>query len=345
MQKNISKKDMLTYSALIVLSIFFTIGDIVTSSTNHLIASSILSVITLIITFVGRHKAQAMQVSNGVDTTVDFIRVNFSRSNVILSMLDVVCSIIAILTSVLALALIFRCALAIKIFIYISRYRTIAVAVYVFIFTYLIKRRKNKMTEEQIQTEVNTSPETKSQEQQNDEKPKKSNFIVTAFKWIWANKKSICGSIFAIIGGVLSFIAVNSDLISSWTAIPLWGFNITPLIAAILVTCGVEIGTVGKGFETIKKFQERIALLKQEKAEKNADKIAAKEEKQKAKELKKALALKEKKDKEEAAKQAKAEHEAYLINLAEQELAKNESSQTEVATTAEDVKNETSQNS
>ena len=171
-------------------------------------------------------------------------------------------------------------------------------------------------------------------ENQNEVKKEKVSFwkkIGTAFKvagqWIFANKKSIIGTIFATISGITSAMVANADLIFSLPALMFIGINWTAVIVGVLVFAGVEVGVVGKGFETIAQFCNRISIKKAEKIQQQNEKVVAKAEKKaaklEAKKIAKAEALVEqrKKEAEKLAKEnaEKAEIEALADKLMAQE--------------------------
>ena len=228
----IESKDKYIYFMLIILAIMFVTFDLIASSAGQLVMTLIFSSITLIITFIGSHKAKAIKIDKGIDTTIDFINSNFNNPCKIFSIIDVLCCIIALMTGIFYIALISRVGIAVGLAIKINKYRTVAFTIWAFVFGYLIKRRE-KMAE------------------------KKDGFIITILKWLWANKKSICGTIFGIVAGVITAIVANAEIILALPQLPLFGFNMTAVIIGILVFAGVEIGVAGKGFETILKFVAR----------------------------------------------------------------------------------------
>lgn len=311
------KKDLKMYYALIIVAIFFTICDLVASGMQWLIVSLIFSSITMIITFVGKNKTKALQIEKGVDKTIDFIKSNFDKANLILSIIDVLCCIIALLMGCFIIALISRSVLALRLIVIINKYKTVSYSIIFFVIFYLFKRRKTYMAENE-----------------NEIKKEKVSFwkkIGNAFKiagqWLFANKKSLTGTIFAFIAGVSGAIVTNAELIFSLPALILWNINFTAVIVGVLVFLGVEIGVIGKGFETIKEFFDRIKVQKAENLEKKNEKVVAKAEKKAAKieaqKIAKAEALIEqrKKDAEKKAKEdaEKAEIEALADKMMAQE--------------------------
>lgn len=140
------------------------------------------------------------------------------------------------------------------------------------------------------------------------------------FSWVWSNKKTLLGSLLAVVSGVLTAIATNADLIMDLPALTFLGINWTAVIFGVLVFAGVEVGVVGKGFETIAQHQERTAVLKAKKEQKAIEKQAKKEIKAEEKLANQTQADKEKaKEKEIADAERKAKVEAVKAKiLAEQ---------------------------
>lgn len=136
------------YATLFTLSIIFTIIDIVVSSCQLPIPSLIFSSITMVIGFIGAHKSKTLDIEYKYDKSVEFIKKNFGGANIILSILDVVCCIIGLMTGIFALLLIFRCTIAIRIAVYINKYRSVAFAIWGVAFMHIFKKLKGerKMT-------------------------------------------------------------------------------------------------------------------------------------------------------------------------------------------------------
>lgn len=312
------KKDLHIYYTLIVVTIIFTICDLVVSYSQMLTMSLIFSSLTMAVSFVGRHKATALQMESQVDDTIKFIKSNFNCKNLILSVLDVLCCLIAFFTGVFLIAAISRSVLAIRLIVIINKYKTVAFGFWSFIFMYLFRRGAKRMEN------------------------KENKFVKTvknAFKWIWYNKKSIIGSIFAVGSGVATAIVTNSDKIAELPKLEFLGLNFTALIFGVFVFAGIEVGVVGKGFETIAQAIERIGVQNQLKEQNKAEKVAKKEikaemkakakaanESQIAEEenSKKQIAEKERKEKEEAKAREEAEFRAKVEAKKAELLKKNE---------------------
>lgn len=155
----------------------------------------------------------------------------------------------------------------------------------------------------------------------------KVNAIKKFFTLIWANKKSIIGTIASIFSGVTTFIATNQEKLLALPTINIGSFNITPVLAGLLVTGLTALGVTGKGFETITTFFNRKKAQALIKEDKKAKKLAKQEciAEDKAKTLSAAEAeakeAKEAKDKAAAEAKAKADEafrakvEAYKAEL------------------------------
>ena len=312
------RKDLTIYYVLIFAAIFFTICDLTALSFKWLVPSLIFSSFTMIITFIGSHKTKALDIEKGVDDTIDFIRGNFSCANIILSILDVICCILAIFTGVFIIAVISRSTLALRLLIIINKYKLVTFSVIVFVFTYIVKRRKKRNMENELKVE-----ETKKVSFWK----KIWNGIKTCGQWIYANKKSIVGTIFGVISGIATAIVTNADLIVTLPRLILWDINFTAIIVGVLVFAGVEVGVVGKGFETIKAFFARIKVKKEEKAliseQKATIKAEAKAQKVEDKKMAKAKALAEKLKKESEIKAKKEAEQKEIEELAQKLMSED----------------------
>ena len=140
------------YATLFVLSILFTIIDIVVSSCNLPIPSLIFSTITMIIGFVGAYKSKTLELEEKYTDTIRFINKNFNRANIVLNVLDVICCIFAFITGIFAMMLIVRCTIAIRIAVYINKYKSVAFGLWGLAFMHIFKRIKGgvKMTKNTI---------------------------------------------------------------------------------------------------------------------------------------------------------------------------------------------------
>ena len=317
------KKDYRTYYVLITAAIIFTVCDLVANGLQLLVPSLVFSSTTMIITFVGAQKSKALKADENVDKSIEFIKNNFDKANIILSIIDVIFCIIALFTGLFIIALISRSALAIRLLVIINKYKTVSYSIIFFVLTYLFKRGENFSMAD-------------------NENKKKSSFfkkiwngLKVAGQWIFANKKSIIGTICSIIAGVTSAIVANADIIVTLPALIMWNINFTGVIVGMLVFAGVEVGVVGKGFETIKEFVDRVKVEKAEKLEAKNEKVVAKAEakakKAEDKKLAQAEALVEKRKKEAERKAKEDAEKAEIEALADKLMAEENNNNNNVA--------------
>lgn len=312
------KKDLHIYYTLIIITIIFTVCDLVVSYSQMLTASLIFSSLTMVVGFVGKNKTATLRADSQVDETIKFIKSNFSANNTILSILDVLCCVIAFFTGAFLVAAISRSLLAIRLIVVINKYKTVAFGIWSFVFMYLFKRGAKKMENKEN---------------------KFINSIKKFCKWVWCNKKSLTGSLFATISGIAGAILANADTIITLPRFEVLEINLTALIVGILVFAGVEVGVVGKGFETIAEALERIKGEKSEKEALRVEKTAKKEMKVEAKakakaenenqiakeeNSKKQIAEQERKEREEAKAKKETEFRAKVDAVKAELLKQNE---------------------
>ena len=132
------------YATLFVLSILFTIIDIVVSSCQLPIPSLIFSTITMIIGFVGAYKSKALELEEKYVDTIKFINKNFNKANLVLNVLDVICCVLAFVTGVFAMLLVVRCTIAVRIAVYINKYRSVAFGLWGLAFMHIFKKLKGE---------------------------------------------------------------------------------------------------------------------------------------------------------------------------------------------------------
>lgn len=138
---------------LICVVVFFTTSDLIASFTNHLTIASLSSILSGLAVFIGAYKLKVIQLDNTVDMSIDFIKKNFSKSSIIFSILDIICSIIALFTGIIIIGLIFRATFAIRIVVILNKFQTITRFILVGSLIYLIRRcclmSELKMSKEQ----------------------------------------------------------------------------------------------------------------------------------------------------------------------------------------------------
>lgn len=136
------------------------------------------------------------------------------------------------------------------------------------------------------------------------------------FSWVWSNKKTLLGSLLAVVSGVMTGIAINADFIQLFPALTFLGVNWTAVIIGLLAFAGIELGVLGKGFETVDQYEKRMAVSKAEKEQKAIEKQAKKEIKAEEKLANQTQADKEKaKEKEIADAERKAKVEAVKAKI------------------------------
>jgi hypothetical protein len=300
-------KQKVVICLLIILSIMFTVADLIASGLQKLTLSLIFSSVTTVITCYGSLKTKLLKVQEKADKYIKFIKSNFNKASIVFAVLDVICSIIAVLSGIFIIALISRSTIALRLLILMRKYKTVGVTIWFIAMYYFIRR-------------------VKMADEQNEKIPfikRVGAFFKKVGLFIWANKKSICGTIFATISGITTAIATNEDVIISLPALPLWGINMTAVIVGVLVFAGVEVGVIGKGFETISTFIERVKVQKTQKEEEKekalVSKAEKKQEKAEAKKLAQAQKLVEQR-KKEAEAQAKTDEQARARAIAQKEI-------------------------
>lgn len=306
------KHDLYIYYTLIIITIIFTICDLVVSYSQLLTASLIFSSLTMVVGFVGKNKASVLKADSQVDETIKFIKSNFNNKNTILSILDVLCCIVAFFTGVFLIAAISRSVIAIRLIVIVNKYKTVAFGIWSFVFVYLFKRGAKKM----------------------ENKNKFVETIKKSIKWLWCNKKSLLASLISVLFGIASAIVINAETILSLPRFEVFGINLTAIIIGVLVFAGVEIGVAGKGFETIAEALSRIKVEKDEKEKREIEKIAKKEIIAAKKEKAKIEAQNQNAEKENSKKkieeEAKAKEEAEFrarVEAVKAELLKKENNQ------------------
>jgi len=130
------------YATIFVLAIIFTVCDVVVSTAQLTIPSLIFSSTTAVIGFIGAYMGQTITVEEKYGEVLAYIKKNFGVANIILSLLDVACCVLALLTGVFMLMLVFRCTIALRIVVYINKYKTVAYGVWSLVFLHAFKKIK-----------------------------------------------------------------------------------------------------------------------------------------------------------------------------------------------------------
>lgn len=130
------------------------------------------------------------------------------------------------------------------------------------------------------------------------------------FTWILANKKTLIGTIGALVTSITTAYATYGGYIDFLPTLNIGGFDLTAVVVGLICFVLVELGVTGKGFETIKAFTDRKKAEDAEKAQKAIVKEAQKELKAEQKLANQTQAQKEKDEaKKQAEQKAKAEKE------------------------------------
>jgi len=147
------------YFIFIALSLFFTICDLINNANQNLEIASVLSIIGTAVLCFDSYKNKAKMISEKVDSSIAFIKSRFYKWQIILSILDFICSLIIILSAFFTIALIFRFTFALRLLVAINKFRTL---IYAFLMTiFIIKCRKggtNKMAK--IFENIKNNPRT-----------------------------------------------------------------------------------------------------------------------------------------------------------------------------------------
>ena len=134
--------------------------------------------------------------------------------------------------------------------------------------------------------------------------------IKTFFTWFYCNKKTLVG---ILSGAAMSLGGTGIIEVSKLPNLEVSGFNITPILFYGCLAILTLVGILGKGFENIKTFFERVGVIK-----------AQKEEKAIMKEAKKELATEEKIANQTQAQQEQAKAKAEAEQIAKAKAEKEE---------------------
>lgn len=139
--------------ALICAVVFFTTSDLVASFSNHLVIASVSSILSGLFVFIGANRLKVVQLDDRITHSLDFIGKNFSKSSIVFSILDIICSVIALFTGIIIIGIIFRLTFAVRIVVVLNKFQTITRFVMMGSLIYLIRRcclmSELKMTKQQ----------------------------------------------------------------------------------------------------------------------------------------------------------------------------------------------------
>ena len=308
------------YLVAVMFMLFFVANDLVFDFLFNFESSDYVSfgctLIASIIVFYCNFTIRKEKLTSEFEGAEAFIKSNFDNWQVAFSILDIICGAISILSGLAFLGAVFK---AIKI-----GYVPVKIAV-------VTNKGKSIVKAAAKVSLMWTSGRLLSKQNENRENKGMFKKIGTAFKnvglWIYSNKKSILGTLAAIASGVTTAMVVHSDIISFLPQLVVFGFNIMPYLAGLIVFCLTELGVTSKGFETIKGFFARVAEEKQKAA---ADKAL------KEKEGQQVIAEKQAKEAEKKREADNKKAEKLLKKLEAEEKALQEKKAAENAKRAEE---------
>lgn len=284
---------------LIGFVIFFTTSDLALGFTGKSISSAICSVISAILVFIGYFSIRKTNAEKNVIELTSFIKGNFDKWQILLSVLDVICSIIVVFTSIRAFGLLFRNVIFFKILFTPARittltnkFKTVTKPFLIFCFVWFFVRIK-KIVKEYKMNNVKLSVAQKIA-------------MVVAF---------VIGITWTILSvTVLPQLAVFDDVLAQ-ISLSLGG------------TAGIVFGCFLKGKEMseaeVAKRDEKLKLKETAYNEKVAKKEELAKEKEEKLKLAKAAALAAQR-KKEAEEKAKADAEKAEIEALADKIASGE---------------------
>lgn len=288
------------FYTMIGLVIFFTTSDLICGFSGLSVWAAVCSVISAALVFFGYFKVKRAQTEVYVKEISTFIKGNFDKWQLIFSILDVLCSVVVVFTSIMAFGLFFRGVILCKILLtpvrvitISNKFKTVTKPLLIFAFMWVFLRLKNKIKERKMEN-IKLSKTQKI-------------FIIVAF---------VLGVAYAIVSTTcLPQIAVSDDI-----------------LVQIATTLGIEGGLIFGAFlkgkvmttEEIKKRDDKIEAKETAKVEKLEAKAKAKAEKQAEKDKEKALALAAAVEAEKKAKEQEEAEKARLLALAAKIKAEEE---------------------
>lgn len=295
---------------MICLIIFFTTSDLACGFTGKTITATICSVASAILVFVGYFMIKKANTEKNVESLTKFIKSNFDKWQIILSTLDVICSMVSVFTSVIAVGMFFRSVIFAKILftpakvVTISnKFKTVTQPLLIFCFVWVFVRMRNKLKEKKM-SNIKLSLAQKI-------------FMVVAF---------IIGMAYALVSTIwLPQLAIFDDIFAQ-------------LATTIGGTAGVIFGAFLKGKEMTSDEIAKRDEKEQQKLEAHNQKVLAKAEaehqKLEAEKLAKAKALVEQR-KKEAEEKAKEEAETAEIEALAKQIEEEEKNAQETVANVE----------
>ena len=321
----IKKNDYTLITVIFAFFVFFTASDLMFNAFSKLEFASICSFICGFLVFLGSYIAKRKNIEKGINNRIDYILSNFNWANKVLGILDFVFSVIALLTTVYWLGVIFRVGVIIRLTCTLNKIKSVLKtlaqplrAFLIVVFTYLTIRFntiKNKVKESKMGAKIKSF-----------------------FQWIRCNWKSILSTLVNIVSSVVAGYATYGGMFDFIPSLMWLGINWSAVIVAVVIFVLLQLGITGAGFEKIATWMKRVAEEKQAKEDAKIEKQAKKELKQAEKEANKTQAQAEAEAKKAEAKakaeaekaQAKAEAEAKAKAEAEAYRAKVEAKKAEL---------------
>lgn len=320
------------FFAAIIVMLFFVLNDLVFDFVFDFASSDYISfactLISAIIVFYCNFAIKKRKITVEFENAADFIKSNFDNWQVAFSILDILCGIISLMSGLAFLAAIFKIVkvgyIPIKVTVVTNKGKSLVKAVSK---VGLLWTSGRLLSDDGEQKDI----------KEKDNMFKKIGAGFKAFGlWVYSNKKSLIGTIGAISSGVTTSIAVHSDIIGFFPELFVFGFDIMPYLAGLIIFGLTELGVTCRGFETIKVFFKKQAEIKAQKAldeqvkkdkkaqeelDKQAKKYNKEQEAAKKAEEKKLAAEKAQKEKE-AKKQQEEAAKAEAAKKAEEEKAR-----------------------
>lgn len=287
------------YIIAVSLMLFFVLNDLVFDFLFNFDSSDYISfactLIAAIIVFYSNYSIKKGKITTEFENAESFIKSNFDNWQVAFSILDIICGIISILSGIAFIAAIFK---VVKI-----GYVPLKVVV-------VTNKGKSIVKAASKASLIWTSGRLLAKNEESREKDSMFKKIwkglKTAGLWIYANKKSLAGTLGAIVAGVSSAMIAQADLIAQMPELFVFGYDIMPYLVGLVIFGLTELGVTGRGFEKILEF---FTKQKEIKAEKEANKVVKAEEKKA-----------DKAKKEQAAENKKAQKLLKKLEAEEKEL-------------------------
>lgn len=245
--------DKILYSVLIGLSLLFMITDLICGFTGNLDLASVFSILSAGIIGIGAYKTRAFKINASVEASIGYIRKNFDHWNIILSILDVVCSIMAVFSGVIIIGVLSGIGFFGRIVALIYKFRSVSFVIIGFAIIYLFKRGKKKMADENVTVEatattIKTTAENTTVKTTKISIPQWATIIV-----------AILGSAYGILCYFVPDIVIFGDQIISMLS----GFGITTVSAIV----GVFTTYSTKSTEEVAKLQAKLEAKENAKKE------------------------------------------------------------------------------